>query len=124
MFADLKPYLEYGIFCVLFMGLFGYTIRRNDKMEIKNEEREVRNDNRNQEREEKYQTTIKTLGETIGVTVCESNRMAKDVAVVCDSIYANLRTINGEVDKVKTGVFDVKETVDDVQMMILRGKAG
>ncbi len=102
--AAIKSLFEYGAFVALFVVLFVYEIKMTEKREVK------------------YQDTIKQLSETIGITVCDSNRVAKQVAGVCDSIFNNLRTINGELDKVKTGVYDVKGTVDDIQLNLAKGK--
>jgi hypothetical protein len=102
--AVIKSLFEYGAFVALFVVLFVYEIKMTEK------------------REKNYQDTIKQLGDTISLTVCDSNKVAKQVAVVCDSIFNNLRTINGELDKVKTGVYDVKDTVDDIQKTVGKGK--
>ncbi len=102
--ATIKSLFEYGAFVALFVVLFVYEIKMTEK------------------REKSYQETIRQLGDTIGVTVCDSNRVAKQVASVCDTIFGNLRTIDGEIKTVRDKVSDVKITVDDIQMTLAQGK--
>lgn len=111
--ASIRSLVEYGIFFALFVSLFVYVIKMNEKLMAKSDARE-----------QEYQKTIKQLGDTIGITVCDSNRVAKAVSVTVDTICLNLRTINGELDKVKTGVYDVKGTVDEIQLSLAKGKGG
>ena len=99
----IKSFIEYGVFCGLFIGLFYYTIKNNERREIG------------------YQLTIKNLCDGIGVTVIDSNKIAKIVQVSCETIHDNMRVINGELDKVKDGVFEIKGRVEDIQITIGKG---
>lgn len=120
--VTIKSFLEYGLIAALFVALSIYTIKHSERLEERADARWKEMNLKNDEREAKYQETIKQLGQTIGITVCDSNKVAKDVHIVCQTIRDNLMTINGELDKVKTGVFDVKETVGDIQLTLAKGK--
>lgn len=102
--ATIKSLFEYGVFVALFIVLFVYEIKMTEKRELK------------------YQETIKQLGDTISITVCDSNRVAKQVDATCNTIFTNLRGIDTELKAVKDHVLDVKGTVDDIQMSLAKGK--
>ena len=103
-FATIKSFFEYGAFVALFIVLFVYEIRMTEKRELK------------------YQDTIKQLGETISITVCDSNRVAKQVDATCNTIFTNLRAIDSELKVVKEHVVDIKSTADDIQLTLAKGK--
>ena len=107
---DYQSLAQYGIFCVLFVALFAYTIKNNET-----------NIQRGEARESKYQETIRQLGEVIGVTALDSNKVAKAVALSVDGACSGLVQIGHDIVRVKEDVQDIKTTVGDIQLTLAKG---